>query len=531
MASLTRTTSRSSVAPASCAAFLVACLTLGGGTSVGFLSDALLQILAIPVLLACLWRLSDATPNRARWELLFCLGVFLIPLLQLVPLPPALWTALPGREPLAATFELLGRELPWAPISVSPRATWLSAMSLLPPLAVFLGTLLLSYRERRLLSIVVLTVGVISVFVGLSQVAQGPNSALRFFEITNKTEAVGFFANRNHFAALLYALTLLAAVWLAEAATSINAQRARLDATWIVAVAASVAVLVVILAGQAMARSRTGLVLTILALFGAFALALTGRRNGSGITPAKLLAGAIMVALMLGVQYALFRLAQRLGDDPLQDARIVFARKTFEAAKAFMPFGSGMGTFAPVYALVEKPQDALLDTYANRAHNDLLELSLEAGVAGLGLMTLFLVWFVNRSVRVWARRDVSLSALDASLARAATLIVGLLIAHSLVDYPLRTGAIMAIMAFACGLLVEPLRVEDEAPAPDQRGRTQPPRATVRAASAALTVASTNPAEPHSAKPRWGEDVQWPAEWHRQPRQPPTPKRPPAGKPD
>jgi hypothetical protein len=32
------------------------------------------------------------------------------------------------------------------------------------------------------------------VFVGLSQVAQGPNSTLRFYEITNLSEAVGFFA-------------------------------------------------------------------------------------------------------------------------------------------------------------------------------------------------------------------------------------------------------------------------------------------------------------------------------------------------
>src|SRR5262245_31022578 len=521
MASLTRTTSRSSVAPASCAAFLVACLTLGGGTSVGFLSDALLQILAIPVLLACLWRLSDATPNRARWELLFCLGVFLIPLLQLVPLPPALWTALPGREPLAATFELLAREFPWAPISVSPRATWLSAMSLLPPLAVFLGTLLLSYRERRHLSIVVLTVGVLSVFLGLSQVAQGPKSALRFFEITNETEAVGFFANRNHFAALLYALTLLVAVWVAEAAAPLNAQRARLDAAWMLAVAASVIVLVVILAGQAMARSRTGLVLTIVALFGAFALALTGRRDGSGTTPAKLIAAAITLALMLGVQYALFRIAQRLGDDPLQDARILFARKTFEAAKAFMPFGSGMGTFAQVYALLEKPQDALLDVYANRAHNDLLELSLEAGVAGLGLMTLFIVWFLTRSVRVWARRDVSLGAFDVYIEREATLVVALLIAHSMIDYPLRTAAIMAITAFACGLLVEPLRVE-ETPIPEPQGR--PRRATVRAESPALAVASAPQPMPQGGGQRWGEDVAWPTEWHREARTRPPRER-------
>jgi hypothetical protein len=38
------------------------------------------------------------------------------------------------------------------------------------------------------------------------------------------------------------------------------------------------------------------------------------------------------------------------------------------------------------------------------------------------------------------------------------LIIALLAAHSLVDYPLRTGAMMAIMAFACALLIAPLSV-------------------------------------------------------------------------
>src|SRR5262249_20283622 len=270
MVVLTRAYWHTSLTMVSCGALLVACLTLGGGTSAGFLSDVVLQLLAIPVLLVCLLRLWDLPPSarHARRELLFCVAVVLVPLLQLVPLPPQLWTALPNRQLLAGTFELLERDLPWMPISVLPRATWLSALSLLPPLALFLGTLLLGYRERRLLCILFLGIGILSVFVGLSQVAQGRQSVLRFFEITNESEAVGFFANRNHFAALLYALTIFAAVWVIEAAAGVSAERGRLGTAWIAGVAASLVVLVVLLAGQAMARSRAGLVLTIVALFG-----------------------------------------------------------------------------------------------------------------------------------------------------------------------------------------------------------------------------------------------------------------------
>jgi O-antigen ligase len=470
----------------------------------------------------------------------------LVPLLQLVPLPPLLWTTLPNRQLLVGTFELLERELPWMPISVLPRATWLSALSLLPPLAVFLGTLLLGYRERRLLCILLLGTGILSVFVGLSQVAQGPQSVLRFFEFTNQNEAVGFFANRNHFAALLYALTLFAAVWVIEAAAGVGSvERGRLDTAWMAAVAASLVVLVIILAGQAMARSRAGLVLTIVALFGAFALAVTDHRNASvgslaKVTPAKLMMGAIILAIILVVQYALYRILQRFDVDPLQDARIVFARNTFVAAKAYMPLGSGMGTFPSVYALFEKPQDALIDVYANRAHNDVLELALEAGVVGLGLAILFVAWLAIRSVKVWRGRDLTLGGIDLSLARAATLVVGLIIGHSLVDYPLRTGAIMGLLAFACGLLVEPLSVDEKTSPPRQvrAARPRQPSNKERIPSGGVARQLREPpslggAEPQPSladaeaqpslgdtKPqhtqRWGDDVQWPSEWRAKP---------------
>ncbi len=505
---------------------MVCCLLLGGGTSAGFLSDAVLQLLAVPLLLASLWRLFDLPSAKPiRWPLLFCAALFVVPLLQLIPLPPQIWTALPNRQPEAAAFELLGRELPWMPVSVSPHATWLSAVSLLPPLAIFLGTLLLSYRERRLLSLVVLAVGVLSVFVGLNQVAQGASSPLRLFEITNPSEAVGFFANRNHFAALLYALMLLAAAWAVEAAISSESGRKQHDTAWIVAVVASFTVLVVLVAAQAMARSRAGIGLTIVALFGAVGLAVSDQRATSGVTPTRLLLGATTLAGMFAVQYALYRILERFTEDPLADARIGFARNTIAAAKAYMPFGSGMGTFVPVYAMFEKPEDALVDTFANRAHNDLLELWLEAGAAGLGLMAIFLAWLVITSVRVWRRNGFGARDIDQTLARAATMIIGLTIAHSFVDYPLRTGAIMAILAFACALSIEsPMGAESETAADTREPSTR------RAAPAGAPAAASSPAQPSPstarspmhAGERWGKDISWPEEWREDGKRRPDP---------
>jgi len=517
-----------------CAFVVVAALVLGGGTRSGFVSDAILQILAVPLLLASLWRFPDLEPGRAsRWALVFCAAIVLVPLLQAIPLPPSIWTSLPNRQPEIEALQLAGNGLPWMPISVAPQSSVLSALSLVVPIAVFLGTNQLGYRERRLLSVVVLGVGLLSVFLGLSQVAQGPSSPLRFFEFKNTTEAIGFFANRNHFAALLYSLTLFAAAWAIDAAltTGRGTPRKGYDSTATVALVASYAALVALVAAQVMARSRAGLGLAIIALVGALALAAADRRKGSRISPARVLGATVLLAIVFATQFALYRAMERFTADPLHDSRIPFALTTIEAAKDYMPFGSGMGTFVPVYALYEKPQNILANIYANRAHNDVLELWLETGVAGLALMAVFVAWFATRIIALWRRVPIGLRPIDGSLARAATLVVGLLIAHSCVDYPLRTSAMMAVFAFACALMIAP-------PARVRRAETSEleERWPQQEAAAAATPAPSRPvfplpgqkpnapqeplpqarpgAGPRPARERWGKDIAWPEAWRK-----------------
>jgi O-antigen ligase len=496
------------------AAALVSCLLLGGGTIAGLLSDAALELLAIPVLLVALARLAEDRPSltRLRWALLFCTGLILVPALQLVPLPPRLWTQLPGRSGEAAAFDLLQTSLPWMPISVSPAATRLSAISLVPPVAIFLAVIALGARERRRLSLLVLGVGSVSAFFGLAQVAQGPSSPLRFYEVTNETEAVGFFANRNHFAAFLYCLIVLTAAWITEAANTSSSGNRRFGNTRIMALVGGFTLLVILLAAEAMARSRAGLGLTIAALLGGMALALADRRTTSGITPIRLFMAAAALAAMFVVQFTLYRLLERFYD-PLRDSRIVFAQVTAAAAKSLMPFGSGVGTFVPVYAAFEKPQDALLDTYVNRAHNDFLELWLEAGVAAMVLMALFFVWLIRRSLKVW-RRNPDVPQLDLSLQRSGTIIIGLIVAHSALDYPLRTGAMMAVLALACALLTDaPPDFEPGAGSKRTASIARPAAQRWQAARDRLPELSEPPSAPHrGASPRWGDGMEWPDEW-------------------
>ena len=197
-----------------------------------------------------------------------------------------------------------------------------------------------------------------------------------------------------------------------------------------------------------------------------------------------------------------------------------------------MPFGSGMGTFVPVYAMYEKPADALMDAYVNRAHNDVLELWLEAGVFGLILMALFLAWLARASWALWRPEGAGASGIDLLLARAATLIVALLAAHSFVDYPLRTGAMMALMAFACGLLVAPpMRAEEDEDRPKKRSekrRREPAESAAAPRSPTTSRAGVGSDDTRAASSggQWGQGIRWPEEWRSgtAPRAEPKPKR-------
>ncbi len=447
---------------------LIASIILGGGTRPGFMGDVILQLLAIPPLLLAINAVVPAArlakgaagssdrqmERQIFWAAMACGLVCFWPLLQLVPLPPALWTKLPDREYIANSYALLGQPLPWWPISMLPHATWIGWLSLLPPAAVFLGTILLGYRARRSLVVCLLAIGLLSVLLGLVQVAEGPTSSLRFFAFTNPTEAVGFFANRNHYAALLYCLTLLVAPWAIEATISTSV-RNRWMTSSLIAVVGAFAVIVVLIGAQAMARSRAGIGLSMLALLGAFAFAMVDRRTSSAQLAFRLMAAAVALAIVFAMQFALYRVMDRFGTDPLADWRLIFTRRTYAVASEHWLFGSGIGTFVPVYGLHERSQDLLANTFVNHAHNDIVQLLLEAGAPGALLMLAAGLWLTWRMTQIWRQPPAGVSDLDQGLARAATLMLLLIAIHSFVDYPLRTGAMLAVTAFAMALLVPP----------------------------------------------------------------------------
>ena len=88
-----------------CALGLIFAVLLGGGTRGGFLSDVILQFVSVPILLVALWRAGAGSLSRGQLcSLLFCAAILAVPLAQLAPLPPSIWTALPGRAILGPSY-------------------------------------------------------------------------------------------------------------------------------------------------------------------------------------------------------------------------------------------------------------------------------------------------------------------------------------------------------------------------------------------------------------------------------------------
>ena len=420
-------------------------LIFGGGTRQGLWSDALVQVVSLPLLAIAMLRLKAlASPSEFRLALLVIGAVIVVPILQLLPLPPWIWTILPGRAEVAGAYRAAGVPLPFLPISLEPLTTLRSLLSLLPAIAVFLGVLSLRKQaEFRWLLLLIFAVAVVGAGLELLQLAGGVHSPLRFYEITNVHRGVGFFANSNHQAAFLYSTIGYAAIW---------ASLARRDRSAKVAFRLTVAAVLVvaIVIGLVATQSRFGVLLGLAAGFCSIPLAagLASEANRGRIV--KLAMAVNGLALLLAFLFGFAGFADRISEGLSSDVRWPAARITWKAAVDHLPFGSGIGTFAPIFQRYE-PVNLLAETYVNRAHNDWLEAWLEGGVASAAVICALLSCFVFLAYRSWRPADPN--ARLVAYARAGSVCAALLAVHSLLDYPLRTTALTVMLAISFAFMI------------------------------------------------------------------------------
>lgn len=435
--------------------FLTLLALAGGASRADELQQVVVRAAAIIAFAAALWPLKLATFRDARGFVIAAALVYLLVIVQLVPLPPSSWAHLPGREVYVRLAQQTN-EVRWRPLTLSPDRTLNALAALMPATVIGLIAFALDFRGRIFLARLIAGIACASAILGLIQLGAGGTS-LHFYRITSENSAVGLFANRNHQAVLMAcALPIVAA--LASIKTHHEDWSNRHAA-----LAISAALL--LLMGASATGSRMGLFLNSLGLASGMAIYLvTSRASGAVQSRAHRLwiAGTgFAIAAVLPVSLLVIRSGAlaRLVDDPVDQTRTAAYGPMIQAVRAFLPFGAGFGTFDPVYRSFEP--DALLSTiYLNQAHNEPFQLAIEGGVPALVLLLLFLAWWIRATLRtIRPRSSASRRALGMAMASAALI----LMLSSLVDYPLRTPLLSGLFAIACIELIRSKRQIDPRP--------------------------------------------------------------------
>ena len=416
-------------------------IILGGATHGDAVSTLIVRLVCVPLLVAGVARLPRSPSRQFTFAVWLLAAAAMLPLLQVIPLPPALWQALPGRQFLIAGDRLAGLHGLWRPLSLTPDATLNMLPALAIPAAFFLATASLDDKRRRILSLVILLCALGAVVLGGLQVLGGPESTLRFYAITNADSAVGFFANRNHQAALLVAGIPCAAYW---ALWLLRGRGMAMPAL----IAIFLGLIFVLIIGLGVTRSRAGVVLGLAAIVGSLAMMLRTRNVGARPLVLGFIGAIVTGAVTVGL-FSLSGLLDRFqSSDAMTNGRLSVYPTIAKAASSFWPAGAGFGAFVPVYQMFE-PVNSISGIFLNHAHNDYLELWLEGGLPAVLLVVAGLAWVGWTGLGVWSARSTN----DRDLPRAASVIVLALLVHSMVDYPVRTAAIAAVFGVCCGMMI------------------------------------------------------------------------------
>jgi O-antigen ligase len=436
--------------------FLVLC-ALGGGASRPDTLSLLYVRPAAVIVIACLilspghWHFDGLKP---AFIILAALAGLM--LLQLIPLPPSVWLSLPGHARFAEAAAAAGLAQPWRPISLTPDMTINSLLALLPALACLVGMASLGRADRQ--RIMPVTIGIVcaAMLLGIVQLTGGGQGPAYLYRVTHEASAVGLFANRNHQGTLLAMAFPMLRIWQLSGPRDGGARRRR---NWIAGGIALLLIPMLLVTG-----SRTGIAIGCLGLASVFLIApvrLPDRLSGWWRGLIRL--GVLAVPIAIGLLVFLFGRAtaiQRLFSNSVgEDARVQLTPTSWSIAQAFFPFGTGFGSFDTVFRIFE-PNWSLERTYFNHAHNDFLEIVITAGAPGAIFIMVVLAWFVRRSLGLWRAPEGTGNAV--SVQRGAFFMLLCVILASIVDYPLRTPLMSAIVAIVGVWFLESRDIRDAA---------------------------------------------------------------------
>ena len=418
------------------AGLLALALAVGGAGLAFPLIEMALELCAISVLAYFAFR-APAEWRFNRFSAL-ALGLValtvLLPLCQLVPLPPQLWHRLPGRQLPVELDTVLGWAR-WRPLTLDVEGTLRSSLRLLAPTAIFIGCLFLPATKRARLFLVIVGFALLGGCLGIVQFVSG--GWLTPYPSGHLGYPIGFFVNRNHNAAFL-----LASMPCIGALAAIEIGRGRPAMSVILAALSALAVLVAVVLGT---TSRMGLALLPVGI-GAFTFILF-RRDApfKMVLPSVIGIAALLLYLFISGGFA--RTLSRFSS--ADDNRFSYWADASWALHHYRLAGTGVGTFVPVFQSAESLA-SISPAIVNHAHNDYLELILDGGWAAGALFVLFLCLLGAALYR----GSTSQQGAERALVRTAAVAGGaILLLSSLVDYPLRMPAMSSTFAVLCATLL------------------------------------------------------------------------------
>lgn len=343
---------------------------------------------------------------------------------QLLPLPSA-WFGGEFRAALDADLVAAGAS-PWTRWSLDPAGTMRGLTGLVMFAGPWMAARRLSGQDRERLIMLVVALGAAMAGWGVMESFGKPD--------TSGADAT--FANRNQFAAFM-------AMVLPFAAAMASHEQLRGLVPWFAASAVGL-----LLLGTFMTYSRAGSTLAVGAMVASAGL-LFSPWTARSLRRLWFAGLAAFGAAILVLPLAFDKLAARWSSPAGDDLRWRMAELGIAAARDLWPWGGGVGSFRWVYQGRELGQELAHATHAAYAHNELIQLAVEAGLAGVLLALAFVVVVAIGAIGAWRAGS------GLTFPRAAAISAAVPILHSLVDAPLRAPACAVLMGLVLAVLLQP----------------------------------------------------------------------------
>lgn len=409
---------------------LVLCVIAGGSSQEAGSGVFAAQLLALPLSAWSAWLLLRHGVQRLHVAWL-AFGVVLVAIPFLQSVLPAWPGEGEGRAGLARDLGLFGVDAPsrW---SLAPAASAAAGFKLLPALGLFLATLALPVSAHRRLAQLIVGLALASLLLGVVQMGAPQESALNPYPQWAPAMN-GFFANPNHQSTLLVVAAVLACARLVMTVAAWPEERPHR----LVHALSAVAVLCLAAVALPLTGSRAGVVLLLIGCAAVVATygPLWRRPRSRILLVASLAVGAL--ALLVALRW--------MQVDTIDELRAPLRAVTAEIAARHAPSGTGAGSYVMVFEQ-EAPRGMLMTEYVNHAHNEYSQWWLEAGIAGLLALALGAAALALTLLGLWRRPEQ-----QRGLGTAALVALTVILAHSVVDYPLRTTAMLAVAAVLAGI--------------------------------------------------------------------------------